>query len=106
MPFNVKTKNAFEMTARPAAAELTSHQVGRKAFIAVYPPSPVGSGGPWRVRRFEIPESLTDKYPAEEDLIGSTLIALNNLEDVEQLLTSWEVDSSTLDAPWKCDYPL
>ena len=92
--------------ARPAAAELPAQQTGCRAFIAVYPPSLVDNHGTWRVRRFEIPESLIDDYPAEEDLIGSELIKLNTLADVEQLLTSWEIDCSTLDVPWKCNYPL
>ena len=106
MPFSTKTKNAFEMTARPAATELPAQQVRHKSFIAIYPPSPTGTYGPWRVRRFEISEDLLDEYPSEEDLIDSKLITLNSLEDVEQLLTSWGIDSSTFDAPWKCNYPL
>ena len=94
------------MMARPAAPELPARQVGCKAFVAVYPPPLVDSHSTWRIRRFEISESLIDGYPAEENLIDSELMKLNTLADVERLLTSWGIECSTLDAPWKCNYPL
>jgi hypothetical protein len=104
MPFTTKTLNAFEMTGRLAACENTAKRPGSRAFIGVYPPSEKDRR--WLVRRFEIPVILVNQYFGEEDLEDSEMVWLDHLEEVEAQLDSWGVDSSTLDAPWKSDYPL
>ena len=106
MGFTQKTLNAFEMTARPAAAEIHATRPNHRAFVAVYPPASEESARKWRVRRFEIPNHLINEYVGEEDLLDSKFLTLKNIEDVEKLLNSWGFDSSSLDAPWKCEYPL
>ena len=76
------------------------------AFVGVYLP-PFDKRVPkWRVRRLAIPEHLVDQYFGEEDLVDSEFIRLDSLEEVEDFVSRWGIDSSTLDAPWKSDYPL
>jgi hypothetical protein len=106
MPFTMKTLNAFEMTSREAVAEIPAKRESHKAFVAVYPPSREHRITQWRVRRFEIPVKFIDACVGEEELIDSQFVRLDNIEQVEALLSSWGIDSSLLDAPWKCDYPL
>jgi hypothetical protein len=74
--------------------------------VGVCPPLPEKEIQKWRLRKFEIPEALIDKYFGEEDLVDSHFVRLDTLEEVESLMASWHIDCSLLDAPWKCDYPL
>lgn len=106
MAFTQKTLNAFEMINRPAACEIPTDIPNHRSFIGVYPPWPEKRVEKWRVRRFAIPERLIDEYFGEEDLIDSELIYLDGLENVEQLLNQWGVDTAAFDAPWNSDYPL
>jgi hypothetical protein len=106
VPFTIKTLNAFEMTSRTAAAEIPAKRESHKAFVAVYPPSQEQQLSQWRIRRFEIPVKFIGACVGEEELIDSQFVRLDDIEEVETLLSSWGIDSGTLDAPWKCDYPL
>jgi hypothetical protein len=94
------------MTSRTAAAEIPANRESHKAFVAVYPPSREHRITQWRVRLFQIPLKFIDACVGEEELVDSQLVLLDDIEQVEALLSSWGIDSSTLDAPWKCDYPL
>jgi hypothetical protein len=106
MPFTQKTLNAFEMTSRGAAAEIPATRESHRAFVSVYPPSRERRITQWRVRRFEILAKHINACVGEEELVDSQFIRLESLDQVEGLLSSWGIDSSRLDAPWKCDYPL
>jgi len=106
MAFTQKTLNGFEMTRRSAACEIPAKRTGHRAFIGVYPPRPDKNVHKWRVRRFEIPEHLVEKYFGEEDLADSQLLQLDTLEQVEEMLASWNIDTSTRAAPWQSAYPL
>lgn len=104
--FTQEVLNGFQMATRTAACELPANHQGCRAFVGVYPPLPEKGVSQWRVRRFEIPKELVDQYFSEEQLIDSQLIQLETLEQVEELLASWNLDSAVLQAPWKSDYPL
>lgn len=106
MPFTLKTINAFEMTHRMAACEVTSKLSGYRAFVAVYPPDPERDREAWIVRRFEVPAELIEEYFPQEALANAEYLEVNSMQEAEDLLTSWGVDASLLDAPWNCDYPL
>jgi hypothetical protein len=94
------------MTHRTAACEIPATHPERRAFVGVYPPLPEKQITCWRVRRFEIPRELAGQYFGEEQLIESQLIQLDTLDQVEETLVSWRLDSATLEATWKSDYPL
>lgn len=96
MAFTLKTLNAFEMTRRSATAEIQATRPGHRAFVGVYPPLPDKRIGQWRVGKFEIPEDLLEKVFGEEHLVDSHLVRLNTLDEVEELLRQWNVDSSVL----------
>lgn len=104
--FTQEVLNGFQMATRTAACEVPAIRPGCRAFVGVYPPLPEKRVNQWRVRRFEIPRELTEQYFGEEQLIDSQLVQLDTLEQVEELLASWKVDSAALQAPWKSDYPL
>ena len=104
MAFTLKTLNGFEMTHRSAMCEIKATRPGHRAFVGIYPPRPTIPQ--WRVKKVEIPEDLVDKNPYDGDLVDLQFIRLNTIEEVEQLLASWNVDSSQFDAPWKSDYPV
>jgi hypothetical protein len=106
MTFSLKTLNAFDMTKRTAACEITAIRPGHRAFVGVYPPLPEKNIHKWRVRKFEIPEGLIEKNFGENDLVDSQFLRLNTLEEVEEALSAWNIDAAKLDAPWNCDYPL
>ena len=106
MLFTQKVLNGFQMIHRTAAAEIPAARAGHRVFIGVYPPYDEKRISHWRVRRFEIPKDLVDKFFGEEDLVDSELIELNTLEEVEELLAKWNVDSASFEAPWKNDWPL
>jgi hypothetical protein len=106
MAFTLKTLNGFEMLRRAAAAEIPTSILGHRAFVGVYPPLPEKGIPKWRIRRFAIPEHLLDQYFAESDLVNSEFVRVDTLDDVESLLAKWGIDSTILDAPWKCDWPL
>jgi hypothetical protein len=106
MAFTQKTLNAFEMTHRDAACEIKASRSGHRAFVGVYPPLPEKNIREWRIKKFEIPEDLVHKSVYDGDLVDLEFINVDTLEEVEQILASWNVDSSALDAPWKSDYPL
>jgi hypothetical protein len=42
----------------------------------------------------------------ETDLLDSQFIRLDTMQEVEELLAKWALDSAAFDAPWKVDYPL
>ncbi len=94
------------MIARIATVEIPATHVGHCAFVGVYPPLPDKHIQEWRVRKFEIPETLVDKYFGEQQLVDSQLVLLDTLEQVEELLTNWQLDSAAFEAPWKNNYPL
>lgn len=94
------------MAGQEAACELVATVADHRAFVAVYPPLIDKGVDQWRVRRFELPISLLDQHFAEEDLVHSLFYKLENLEEVERLLQDWAIDPASLDAPWKCGYPL
>jgi len=104
MAFTLKTRNAFEMTHRSATCEIKASRRGHRAFVGIYPPRPTIPQ--WRVKKFEIPEDLVHKNPYDGDLVDLQFVHLNTIEEVEQLLASWNVDSSQFDAPWRSDYPV
>ena len=104
--FTQEVLNGFQMIHRTAAAEIPATRAGHRAFVGVYPPLPQKQISLWRVRRFEIPEDLVDKYFGEEQLIDSEIIELNTLEEVEELLAKWNLDGARFEAPWKSDWPL
>ncbi len=104
--FTQEVLNGFQMATRTAACELPAIRQGYRAFVGVYPPLPEKGVSQWRVRRFEIPEELVDQYFGEEQLVDSHLVQLDTLEQVEELLATWNLDSSELQAPWRSDYPL
>ena len=104
--FTQEVLNGFQMATRTAACELPASRQGCRAFVGVYPPLPEKGVNHWRVRRFEIPTELVDQYFGEEQLINSQLVQMNTIEQVEELLATWNVDSAALQAPWKSDYPL
>ena len=106
MPFTVKTLNAFEATSRTAACEIPAKHAHHRAFVGIYPPKPERGIPEWRVRRFEIPAELLEKHFGEDDLVDSELRRLITLVEVEALLATWNVDAGSLDATWKCNYPL
>ncbi|MFN7920622.1 MAG: hypothetical protein U0Q16_11030 [Bryobacteraceae bacterium] len=94
------------MTLRTAACEIAATRAGHRAFVAVYPPLPNKNIEKWRVRKFEIPGGILEQNFGEEDLVDSHFLRLDTLEQVEEALAAWNVDSAKLDAPWKSDYPL
>jgi hypothetical protein len=47
-----------------------------------------------------------DEYFCERDMVDSEFIYLETLDEVEELLAKWGIDSAVFDAPWKCDYPM
>ena len=104
--FTQEVLNGFEMMARMATIEIPATHVGHRAFVGVYPPLPDKGIRQWRVRKFEIPETLVDKYFGEEQLIDPQSVQLDTLEQVENLLAKWKLDSAAFEAPWKNDYPL
>ena|SRR5579863_3621007 len=106
MAFTIKTLNAFEMTHRTAACEITATRPEHRAFVGVYPPLPEKNIEKWRVRKFEIPQNLVETNFGENDLVDSQFLRLDTLEQVEEALASWNIDTSMLDAPWKSAYPL
>src|SRR5437773_2529117 len=106
MAFTPQTLNAFEMNSRLEAVETPAKREFHKAFVGVYPPSREHRLQQWRVRRFEVPTKFLDVCVGEEELVDSQLVKLDSIDSVEALLNSWGIDSSTLDAPWKCNYPL
>lgn len=106
MLFTQEVLNGFQMIHRTAATEIPAARAGHRAFVGIYPPHDEKGISHWRVRKFEIPEDLVVKFSAEEDLVDSELIELNTLEEVEELLVKWNVDSALFQAPWKNDWPL
>jgi hypothetical protein len=106
MAFGIKTRNAFEMKHRDAACEIRATRPDHRAFVGVYPPLPEHNIEKWRVRKFEIPSCLVEASFGEDALVDSVSLRLGTLEEVEEALASWDIDSSLLDAPWKSDYPL
>jgi hypothetical protein len=106
MAFTQKTLNGFEMTRRSAACEIPAKHPGNRAFVGAYPPLPDKNIQKWRVKRFELPEHLLEKYFGEEDLVDSEFLRLDTIEQVEEVLASWNIDTSVIDAPWHSAYPL
>ena len=106
MSFTIKTVNAFEMRRRMCACEVPAANVGYRAFVAVYPPNPERSLERWIVRRFEVSSELVNEYFGQEVLREAELVEVNLMQEAEAVLATWGLDSSRLDAPWKCDYPL
>jgi hypothetical protein len=106
MLFTQEVLNGFQMTHRTAATEIPATRAGHRSFAGVYPPYDQKRISLWRVRRFEIPKELVDNYFGEEQLVDSEKIELNTLEEVEELLAKWNVDSASFEAPWKNDWPL
>lgn len=104
--FTQEVLNGFQMATRTAACEIPASHQGCRAFVGVYPPLPEKNVNQWRVRRFEIPKEFVDQYFGEEQLIDSQLVQLETVEQVEELLAAWNLDSAELQAPWKSDYPL
>ena len=104
MVFTQEVLNGFEMTARTAVAEIPAVRAGYRAFVAVYPPLPDKGVFQWRVRRFEVSEDLINSYFGEEQLIDSQLIQFETREQVESLLSAWQLEDVTFSAPWKTDY--
>ena len=104
--FTQEVRNGFEMIARMAACELPAQHAGCRRFVGVYPPLPKSRIYRWRIRRFELPESLIEKYFGEEQLIDSEIFTLDTLEQVEDLLNDWGLDSAVFRASWHTDYPL
>ena len=106
MPFTLKTINGFEMIQRDAAIEIPASRSGHRAFVGISPPLPDRGVHQWRVRRFEISEDLMETNFGETDLLDSQFIRLDTMQEVEELLAKWALDSAAFDAPWKVDYPL
>ena len=106
MGFTLQTLNAFEMTRRTAACEIAATRLDHRAFVAVYPPLPDKDVHKWRIRKFEIPRHILEEYFGEGDLVDSQLLRVDTLEEVEEVLSAWNIDPAMLDAPWKCAYPL
>ena len=104
--FTQEVLNGFQMIARMAAIEIPANHAGCRAFVGVYPPSMRKETLQWRVRRFEIPNELVDQNFGEDQLIDSQFIRLDALEEVEQLVAKWGIDSAAFAAPWKNDWPL
>src|SRR5690349_19708297 len=106
MAFTQKTINAFEMTQRMAAAEIKAVRPGYRAFVGVYPPLSSNGIPHWRIKKFEIPETLVHESVYDGDLSDHQMVRVDTLEEVEQVLATWNVDTSAFDAAWKSDYPL
>jgi hypothetical protein len=106
MKFTQEVLNGFEMTARVAATEISAARPDHRAFISIYPPSPGKNIRQWRVRRFEIPKHLIERYLGEEQLVDSQFVSLDTLDQVYELLTKWNLDGAMFKPPWDTDYPL
>jgi hypothetical protein len=104
--FTLQTLNGFEMTQREATCEIKATRPGHRAFVAVYPPLPEKNVYQWRIKKFEIPEELVSKSPYDGDLVDLQFVHAETLEEIEQILVSWKIDSSQFDAAWKSDYPV
>jgi hypothetical protein len=104
--FTQEVLNGFAMIKRPATREIPAVRQGFRAFVGVYPPSSRVPAHQWLVRRFEIPEGLVEEYFGEEVLLDSQMFDLQTLEEVEEILAKWHIDSAAFEAPWKNDWPL
>jgi hypothetical protein len=104
--FTQEVLNGFQMIALMAAIEIPANHAGLRAFVGVYPPSLGKEMLQWRVRRFVIPNELVDQYFGEDQMIDSQFVCLDTLEEVEQLIAEWGIDSAAFVAPWKNDWPL
>jgi hypothetical protein len=107
MAFTPRIREKFEKHAECATLEIPAKHAGARAFIGIYPPIPGKTRyTQWVVRRFEIPEDLVGQYFGMEQLAESEAVHADTLEQVEELLAAWNIDSATLQEPWKNDYPL
>lgn len=104
MKMSRKSRNRLEMLRGEVACEQPAKYSGCRAFAAIYPPT--GDGIEWTVLRIEIPEELVDKYFSAAEIVESWKAKVKSLDEAEALLQEWGVDTSRLDSPWKCDYPL
>lgn len=121
MPMSIKTRNRLEMLRGTVACEVPARHAGCRAFAAIYSPREIGnrireirgdSGAlpdeiDWVVRRLELRAEFMES-PDDWDhyVVGHLTVRVKSLDDAEAVLASWGVDSSQLDGPWKCDYPL
>ncbi len=77
-----------------------------RGFIGVHPPWPEKRVPNWHVRRFEIAEANMNEWFGEEDLVDSQRIELESLEEVEELIESWGIDTGRFQQSLNTDYPL
>ena len=97
------------MTKRVAACEISTTLPSCRAFVGVHPPHPESRderNWKWTIKKFTISESLINEWFGQEDLIGLETVRVDTIEEVETVLSSWGIDSSCFDAPWKVNYPL
>lgn len=103
---SIKARNRLEMLRGVVACEVPATRQGCRAFAAIFPPSGESDDSQWTARKIEIPEGLVDQYFGDSDITESRVIRTASLEEAENTLVSWGVDTSQLDAPWNCDFPL
>ena len=115
MPLSVKAINSLKMLRQEIASEIPAEDLNRRAWVAVYPPLKQQLinvvPGRWRgdtylVKKFEIPKELVDEYFGQDSVYNLQKEEATSIEEVEQILAQWGIDSSTLEAPWHSDYPL
>lgn len=104
--FSQVVLNGFQMIARMASVEIPASRAEHRAFIGIYPPSVSKGFRQWRVQRFEIPKEPVNQYFGEDQMVDSQFIHLDTLEEVEQLIARWGIESAGFTAPWKNDWPL
>lgn len=87
-----------------AACEIAAIRPEHRVFIGVY--SPIKQRNYWLIHRFELPARSVNEKFGEEGLVNNNYIRLLSLDAVEAALVAWDVNPTTLDAPWNGEYPL
>jgi hypothetical protein len=114
MTMSVNAINRLKMLRQEIAAEISTRDSNRRAWVAVYPPIEYKpetvirdrKENTYLLKKFEIPKELVHEYFGQNDVYSLQQAELASLEEVEKVLSQWNIDSSILTAPWNCDYPL
>ena len=106
MAMTLAAINQLEMAKTLVALEVNSSSQELRAWVAVYPKLQEKNINYFEVRFFEIRKELVESNFSQVDVLNSRNKKVETIKEVESILSNWDVDSESLQVPWRCDYPL